>query len=109
MKAIFFMLMAAILAAAAVPDEQARAPQRVLSPARVDGVNDFAVFGPAAAEVSIYDRRGRRVFHATRQGAAAIAWDCKDSSGRVRGAGVYIARIRKTDGTFCYQSFVIVK
>jgi hypothetical protein len=80
----------------------------VLSPARVDGVNDFAVFGPGAAEVSIYDRRGRRVFHATKQGAP-IVWDCKDSSGRVREAGVYVARIRKTDAGVIYQSFVLVK
>jgi hypothetical protein len=108
MKAILFLLMAALLSAAAVPDEQARAPQRVLSPARVDGINDFAVFGPGAAEVWIHDRRGRRVFHAVRQGAP-IVWDAKDPSGRVRDAGVYVARIRKTDAGVCYQSFVLVK
>ncbi|HXS99725.1 MAG TPA: hypothetical protein VN915_03560 [Elusimicrobiota bacterium] len=109
MKALLFLALAAILSAAAVPDDQARAPQRVLSPARADGINDFAVFGPGAAEVSVYDRRGRRVFHAVRQGGAAIVWDCKDPSGRVRGAGVYVARIRKTDAGVIYQSFVLVR
>ena len=108
MKTILFLLLAAVLTAAAVPDEQARAPQRVLSPARVDGVNDFAAFGAGAAEVSIYDRRGRRVFHSTKQGAP-IVWDCKDPSGRVREAGVYVARIRKTDAGVIYLSFVPVK
>ena len=109
MKAILFLVLAALLSAATVPDEQARAPQRVLSPALVDGINDFAVFGPGAAEVSIYDRRGRRVFHASRSGGASIVWDCKDPSGRVREAGVYVARIRKTDAGVIYQSFVLVK
>ena len=41
----------------------ARAPQRILTPARADGINDRAVFGPEAREVSIVDLRGRRVFH----------------------------------------------
>ena len=108
MKAILFLLLAAILSAAGVPDEQARGPQRVMSPARVDGVNDVAAFGPGAAEVWIYDRRGRRVFHAAKQGAP-IVWDCKDPSGRVREAGVYVARIRKTDAGVIYQSFALVK
>lgn len=99
---------AALLAPAAVPDDAAKAPQRLLSPALVDGVNDFAVFGAGAAEVAVYDRRGRLVFRATRQGTP-IVWDGKDAAGRVRDAGIYVARIRKTDGGVCYQSFVLVK
>jgi hypothetical protein len=95
--------------AAAVPDEQAKAPQRVLSPVPADGVNDAATFGPGAAEVSVYSRRGRLVFHAVRQGGAPIVWNGRDGLGRVVASGVYIARIRKTDSAVCYQSFVLVK
>ena len=99
----------AVLAQAAVPDDQARAPQRLLSPVPADGVNDAATFGPGAAEVSVYNRRGRRVFHAVRQGGAPIVWNGRDTAGRVVDSGVYVARIRKTDSGVCYQSFVLAK
>lgn len=94
--------------AAALPD-RARAPQRVLSPVPADGINDAAVFGPDAAEVSVYNRRGRRVFHGVRQGGVPIVWNGKDASGRVVDSGVYVARIRRTDSGVLYQSFVVVK
>ena len=105
-------LAALLLALAVSPSEaagNAKAPQRFLSPARRDGVNDFAVFGPDAAEVRVYDRKGRLVFRASRQGVAPIVWDGRDGSGRVREPGVYVARIKTTDGALAYQTFVLVK
>ncbi len=88
------------------PDSAARAPQRFLTPARADGINDAAFFGPAAARVTIFDLRGRRVYEAE---GAALHWDGRDGSGRLVESGLYIARIRKTDGGACYQSFAVAK
>lgn len=89
--------------------DAAKAPQKFLSPALRDGINDFAVFGPNAAEVRVFDRKGRLVFRAAQQAAAPIVWDGRDGSGRAREPGVYIARIRTRDGGVLYQSFVLVK
>ena len=86
----------------------ARAPQRILTPARADGINDRAVFGPEAREVSIVDLRGRRVFHETSAGAA-IVWNCRDASGSVVPSGIYIAAIVTRDSKRFYQSFSVAK
>jgi hypothetical protein len=90
-----------------VADSEARAPQKFLSPALADGVNDAALFGPGAQHVSIYTLRGRRVFDAERGGS--LLWNGRDELGRVVESGVYIARIRKTDGTYCFQSFAVAQ
>lgn len=97
-----------VATAASTPIAQAKAPQKFLSPALADGINDVATFGTTAAEVSIYNVRGRLVFHSTQQGAPII-WNCKDGMGRVDESGVYIAKIRTTNAGVVYQSFAIVK
>ena len=110
--AVFTTLTGAALAAAsaASDDAAARAPQKLLSPARRDGVNDKAAFGPEAREVTIFDVLGRRVFHADSPGAGApVVWDCRDGSGRLLESGVYLAAIVKRDGGKLSQSFSIVK
>lgn len=94
--------------AAATPSS-AKAPQKFLSPGLADGVNDAAVFGSGASEVSIYGVDGRLVFHRRQEGASPITWDCRDGSGRVHESGLYIAKIRQRDSGFVYQSFAIVK
>lgn len=109
---MILLLAALLLAAGGAPcaaAETAKAPQKFLSPARRDGINDFAAFGPDAAEVRIVDRNGRVVFRASRQGAAPIVWDGRDGSGRVREPGIYIARIKTKDNGVAYQTFVLVK
>ncbi|MBI4377061.1 MAG: hypothetical protein HY549_11495 [Elusimicrobia bacterium] len=88
----------------------AKAREKFLSPSVADGVNDSAIFGPAADEVSIYDTRGRSVFRGARPAAgSSIRWNCRDSSGRVVESGVYIARIRTRDSNVVYQSLAVVK
>jgi hypothetical protein len=96
---------------AAAPDlTSAKAPQKFLTPASADGINDKAVFGPGAQEVTIFDLRGRKVFHGTSSGPASpIVWDCRDGAGRVVPAGVYLAKIRARDSTAVYQSFAVAK
>lgn len=97
------------LTAAADPSS-AKAPQKFLTPATADGVNDDAVFGPAAQEVWIYDVRGKQVFHGTSSGAGSpVVWNCKDASGRVVASGVYIAKILTRDSQQLYQSFAVAK
>ena len=91
-----------------VRDADARAAQKFLTPARADGINDAALFGPGAQRVSIFSVRGGRVFEAERSDSG-LSWNGRDGSGRLVSSGVYIAKIRKTDGGYCYQSFAIVK
>jgi|CXWL01.1.fsa_nt_gi hypothetical protein len=82
------------------------APQKLLSPSRADGINDAAVFGAAAAEVSVYDINGKSVFHSAQQ---PIIWNGRDGAGRVVESGVYIARIRESGAGVVFQSFVVAK
>lgn len=86
-----------------------RAQQRFLSPRLADGVNDSAVFGPEASEVSIFNLRGRKVFHGSRSGAAPIVWRGTDGTGQVVDSGVYVARLTSSDASVLYQSFAVVK
>ncbi|MDD5304104.1 MAG: T9SS type A sorting domain-containing protein [Elusimicrobia bacterium] len=109
LAALLLALTGGPCAAAALAADAAKAPQKFLSPALRDGINDFAVFGPNAEEVRIHDLKGRVVFRATQQGGTPIVWDRRDGTGRVREPGVYIARIRTKDGAVAYQSFVLVK
>ncbi|MBI5199958.1 MAG: hypothetical protein HY925_00090 [Elusimicrobia bacterium] len=97
---------APIPAAGAVTE--AKAPQRFLSPALADGINDAARFGTDAEDVTVFDASGRQVFHAA-GGGAGVVWDCRDSSGRLVDSGVYIAKIRKKDSSVVAQSFAVVK
>lgn len=97
------------VAAAAAAADPAAAPQKILTPASRDGVNDKAVFGPDAQEVTITDVRGRQVFHGVAAGAAPIVWDCRDASGRVVESGVYIANIVVRGSKRRYQSFAVAK
>lgn len=91
-----------------VPDADARAPEKFLSPGVADGINDAASFGPAADAVSVYNVRGRKVFESSGP-AGAVRWNGRDASGRVVDSGLYIARIRKTNGAYCWQSFAVAK
>lgn len=96
---------------AAGPDLSAvKAPQKFLTPATADGINDKAVFGPAAREVTIFDVRGHKVFHGSSSAPGSpVVWDCKDGSGRVVEAGVYLAKIVARDSTTSYQSLAVAK
>lgn len=89
--------------------DQARAPQKFLTPARADGFNDAAVFGPDACEVNVYDIGGRLFYRASRQGGAPLTWNGRDETGRMAASGVYVAKIRVCSGGEVYQSFALAK
>ncbi len=86
-----------------------RAPQKFLSPARRDGINDTAVFGPNVEEVRIVDVGGRSVFQRRRDGGVPIVWNARDGNGRAVGSGVYIAKIKDSVEGEVFQSFAVVK
>lgn len=94
---------------APVSPDGAKAPERFLTPATADGINDAAHFGPQASHVSIFDVRGRKIFEAARQGAAAIVWGGRDMAGRLVETGVYIVKIIKDGGAKTYQSLAVAK
>jgi hypothetical protein len=89
----------------------ARAPQKFLSPALADGINDTATFGLEASEVTILDVRGQRVFEATAADwkDSSITWTCRNEQGDLVPSGVYIAKIKKKDGSTVYQKLAVVK
>ncbi|MBI4425674.1 MAG: hypothetical protein HY554_18225, partial [Elusimicrobia bacterium] len=86
-----------------------KAPQRFLSPALADGVNDVAEFGPEASTVAVLDSSGREVRRLLRGGSGALRWDCRDASGRPVESGVYIALIELDGGRRAAQSFAVVR
>jgi lysophospholipase L1-like esterase len=87
----------------------APAPQTFLTPALVDGINDAAAFGLEAQEVEIMDVTGQRVFYAVSDGLGGIVWTCRDRDGRLLPSGLYIARLKKQDGSTAYQKLIIAK
>ena len=93
----------------AAEDDDARALEKFLSPARIDGVNDAATFGPTVEEVEVFDLNGRRVFRASRQGASAVSWTGRDTGGRVVESGVYMAKLRLQSGRLVFQRLAVVK
>ncbi len=95
--------------AASAAGDAVRAPQRFLTPARADGINDAAVFGPDACEVFVYDLAGRLFYRAARQGGAPLSWNGRDQTGRLAASGVYVARIKACSGGEAYQSFALAK
>lgn len=95
-------------AAGSSSDDSAKARAKFLTPARADGYNDKAIFGPNAAEVTIVDVRGKLAYRARKAGAN-IVWDCRDGAGRIVESGVYIARIKKADGGAIFQTLAVVK
>lgn len=99
---------AAAEAAPAAAEVPAKAPQKILTPATADGINDRAVFGPDAGEVSIVDMRGRRVYHAKFEGQPLV-WDGRDGSGRIVPSGVYIAVVVTKSSKRLYQTFAVAK
>jgi hypothetical protein len=94
------------LAATPAAGADPKAPQRFLTP-NGDGINDEAVFGATAAEVTVYDLRGREVFHAS--SGSPLKWGGADSSGRRLPSGVYLAKIKTTDSKTVYQSIAVAR
>jgi hypothetical protein len=82
------------------------APQRFITP-NGDGINDAAVFGTTAAEVTVYDLSGREVFHAS--GGSPLKWGGVDSSGQRVPSGVYLAKIKTTYYSTVYQSIAVAR
>jgi hypothetical protein len=95
--------------APAAPELNALAPQRFLSPALADGINDAAVFGPDAKNVSVMNLDGLVVFEGSKDSGGSLVWRGRDRTGSVVASGVYICRIIRTDSKAVYQTISVVK
>jgi hypothetical protein len=82
--------------------------QKLLTPGRLDGVNDAVDFGSGASEVQVLDTRGRLVFEG-RSAGSSLVWNCSDSRGAVARSGLYVAKVTGKDGSVKYQKLLIVK
>ncbi|MBI4395854.1 MAG: Ig-like domain-containing protein, partial [Elusimicrobia bacterium] len=82
-----------------------------LSPTLVDNINDVAVFDLDVEEVTVHELSGKIVFHQSQQetGGSALAWNCRDESGRIVESGGYIARMKSKSGKTTYQNLIVVK
>ncbi|MBI4397450.1 MAG: hypothetical protein HY548_10170 [Elusimicrobia bacterium] len=85
------------------------ARETFLSPALTDGINDLAVFGSDAREVTIYDANGQVQFHEKSSGENAMVWDGRSERGSLVPSGAYIARVQAADGSVSYQTFAVVR
>jgi len=82
---------------------------KVLIPALVDGVHNVAVFGADAREILVLDAAGRAVYQAGKTGNAPLTWACQNDAGRTVPSGVYVVKIRGTDGGVQFQSLAVAK
>jgi hypothetical protein len=81
----------AVFPAGPLTDDDYRPKEKIITPATVDGYNDFATFGALGPDdtVNIFDIRGRRVKHLKDD----FTWDGKDEDGRLVESGIYIYQI----------------
>lgn len=82
----------AVFPVGALTDDDYRPKEKIITPASIDGYNDFAVFGAvsAADTVNIYDVTGLRV----RQLKGDNTWDGKDEGNEIVESGIYIYQIK---------------
>lgn len=83
----------AVFPALAPAPQDFRPVQKIITPGRVDGDNDAAVFGNlgADAKIEIFDSGGRRV----RSLQNVFSWDGRDDDGRFVESGLYIYQYNK--------------
>lgn len=82
------------LFAANITDNDYRAKERIITPATVDGKNDFATFGNIVVGdvITIFDVTGRKI----KQIRDTYIWDGTDDSGSLVESGLYIYQIKTT-------------
>lgn len=85
------------------------AKEKTLTPTLEDGLNDAAIFGPGAEEVTVKDVMGRRIFHARRRGVSTLRWDCRGPAGKFVEEGIYFALVLNQDGVEFRQSFMVIR
>ncbi|MFC1500936.1 hypothetical protein ACFL58_00605 [Elusimicrobiota bacterium] len=87
-------------------DDDYRAKEKIITPATIDGKNDFATFGGIGLEdtVNIYDIKGSRV----RSLNGTSIWDGKDEDGDIVESGLYVYQI-KVAGKIISGTIVVAK
>lgn len=97
----------AIFPVAALTDDDYRPKEKIITPASLDGYNDFAVFGAIGADdvVNIFDVNGRRIRQLKNDNTL---WDGKDDNGRTVESGLYVYQI-KVGGKIINGTIVVAK
>lgn len=87
--------MYAVFPAKALTDNDYRPKEKIITPATVDGHNDYATFsGVSPADtINVYDVSGRKIREIV-GGQGSSTWDGKDDSGRLVESGIYIYQIK---------------
>jgi hypothetical protein len=86
----------AVFPVSALTDDDYRPKEKIITPASIDGFNDFAVFGAIGINdtVNIFDVNGRRIRQLKNDNTI---WDGKDDNGKVVESGLYIYQIKLTE------------
>lgn len=94
------------LFAANISDNDYRAKERIITPATVDGKNDFATFGNISSGdvITIFDVTGRRI----KQIRDTYIWDGTDDSGSIVESGLYIYQIKTTSRSKVISGTIVV-
>jgi gliding motility-associated-like protein len=101
--------MYALFPAKAMGDNDYRPKERIITPATVDGYNDYATFtGLDNGDiVNIYDIRGRKI---RQLNDGVNTWDGKDDGNQLVESGIYIYQIKlKATGKLISGTVVIAK
>lgn len=86
-----------IFVAPTITEDDIRPKEKIITPATIDGKNDFASFGIPYGqdfEINIYDISGRRVRKITQDSFCGSIWDGKDELGNIVESGVYIYQVK---------------
>jgi len=80
--------------------EDYRPKERIITPASVDGINDFVTFDGLfdEYEINIYDITGRKIITITSDNPSGPKWDGRDAMGNVVESGVYIYQFKAKVG-----------
>jgi hypothetical protein len=97
----------AVFPVSALTDEDYRPKEKIITPATVDGSNDFAIFGAIGPgdTINIFDVNGRRVKQLKNDNTM---WDGKDENGNVVESGLYVYQI-KVPGKIVNGTIVVAK
>jgi len=99
--------MYALFPANPLSDNDYRPKEKIITPATVDGHNDFATFTALqdGDVVNIYDVTGRKVRQLNN---GTFSWDGKDDGGEMVESGIYIYQIKMTTSSKLISGTIVV-
>ncbi|MFH1368559.1 MAG: hypothetical protein ABII64_05475 [Elusimicrobiota bacterium] len=85
----------AVFPVPALTDDDYRPKEKIITPASIDGYNDYATFGAVGPDemINVFDVTGQRI----REIRGDITWDGKDDRNELVESGIYIYQIKLKD------------